>query len=223
MLYYLDESTKLEEIGAFFQIKSMSDGYDYNASNSIFAMDRLSNNEIPVFEPNLNSFVLKPKAKLTDVISAGYASGKGFLLNDKVKLLLQRFTIDKGIYYPATVIYKKQNLFYSFLYIASYLIKNEGLVDFQKSFFVEKKIFEIIDTKRFENFDNMLDYGRQMNPVHEFEIGKVFLRKEVRKLDMFRIGYGDNNIIISERLKDEIEAQKITGVKFTKVENIFIE
>src|SRR5687768_18461238 len=95
MLYYLDESTKIEEIGAFFQIKSMSDGYDYNASNSIFAMDRLSNNEIPVFEPNLNSFVLKPKAKLTDVISAGYASGKGFLLNDKVKLRSEERRVGK--------------------------------------------------------------------------------------------------------------------------------
>src|SRR5688572_2879645 len=222
MLYFLENSTNLNDVGAYFQVKSMSDGYDYNASNSIFAVDRLSNDEIPVFEPDLNSFVLKPKAKLTDVISTGYASDKGFLLNDKVKLLLQRFTIDKGIYYPATVIYKKQNLFYSFLYIASYLIEKE-IITFSKSSFFEKKISEILKKMSFDSFDGMLTYGKKKNPVHVIEHEYLFLKKEVLEIDMFRIGYVDIKIIISERLKGEFEAQKITGVKFTKVENIFIE
>ena len=222
MLYHLEVSTNLEEIGAFFQVKSMSAGYDYTASNSIQAMDRLKNSEFPAFTPNLDSFLLKPKSKMTDIISTGYASSKGFLVSEKVKDLLNGFLIDKSIIFPASVFYKKRRYEYSFVYIASYIIKN-SLVDFLKSFFVEKKIFEILNTKRFEDYDDMLDYSRKMDPIHELKLEKAFLKKEVLKFDMFRIGHGNNSIIVSERLKGEFEAQKITGVKFTEVQNVFIE
>lgn len=59
--------------------------------------------------------------------------------------------------------------------------------------------------------------------MHEIAHEYLFLKKEALEIDMFRIGYVDNSIIGSERLKDEFEGQKITGVKFSKVENIFIE
>jgi hypothetical protein len=59
----------------------MTSDYDYNASDSVHA---LSNhyNKLPAFEPNLNSFVLHARAKLTDLISVAVAYG-GFLLSER--------------------------------------------------------------------------------------------------------------------------------------------
>lgn len=221
MLNFLEPSTDIKEIGAYFQVKSMSEEYDYNASNSISAMSSLVNDEVPSFIPNLESFVLKPKAKLTDIISTGYASDKGFLISDKAKSILKIYNIDKGIYYPATVEYKGQKFPYSFLYIASYFIENE-MIDFPRSEFIEKKISEIINNVTFDNFEQMIAYARKINPVHEIGFEKIFLKKEVSNFDMFRLGYVDNNIIVSERLKKDLKAQGITGIKFTDVENIFL-
>jgi hypothetical protein len=220
MLYFLETSTDIKEIGAYFQVKSMSEGYDYNTLNSISAMSSLGNDEVPSFIPDLENFVLKPKAKLTDIISTGYASDKGFLISDKARSIFKIYNIDKGIYYPAGVEYKGQKFAYSFLYVASYLIENE-MIDFPRSKFTEKKISEIINNVSFDNFEQMMAYSRKKNPIHEIGFEKIHLKKEISNLDMFRIGYVDNNIIVSERLKKDLKAQGITGIKFTDVENIF--
>jgi hypothetical protein len=41
---------------------------------------------------------------LTDAISAGYIGGRGLLVSDRFKKLLQKFNLTNHIFYPATVI-----------------------------------------------------------------------------------------------------------------------
>jgi hypothetical protein len=82
------------------------------------------------------------------------------------------------------------------------------MVAFSKSVFFEKKISEIIRIMSFDNFDNMMTYGKKKNPVHEIVHEYLFLKKEALEIDMFRIGYVDNSIIVSERLKTSLKHRK---------------
>lgn len=95
--YTLTEAT--EGVGVFPQHQSMSEGYDYNAPNSIRHLPLYTPAD---FEPNLNTIIIEPGAKKTDLLSSSVFVG-AFLVSTKFKTLLQGFTLAPHTFYPAPI------------------------------------------------------------------------------------------------------------------------
>ena len=109
MKYYALKNSTAKEIGKEYpQTDGMGDGYSFSAVNSISNLPHL---EMPDFTPNLDYFNLDKKAKLTDFISTALINAEGFIVNDRVKNVLDNFNLAPHRFYPAKLLHN--NKFYT--------------------------------------------------------------------------------------------------------------
>jgi hypothetical protein len=116
MLYYkFAAAVDTPETGPEYpQIQKMAPGYDYDASNSVYALSK-EYLKLPEYAPNLDYFILASKAKPTDLLSAAVIYG-GFLVSEKFKNLLERFQLPTHKFYPAQVKWRKEFLNYFWMH-----------------------------------------------------------------------------------------------------------
>ncbi len=211
--YNISNAAGTKETGMEYpQVKSMSKGYDLNASNSVWALHEVRNQK-PLFKPNLDSFVLYKKAGLTDVISAGYIGGRGLLISDRFKKLLQKFNLTKHIFFRATVLKEES----SHQYFWMHLVESDyrQYVVFSKTKFSNKPRLKLKD---------YYDYTRYDKEKDQFGILRsdfVTLNKDFdRSLDLFMISAFDQNLYASDRLVERIKDVGITGLQIEKAKNL---
>jgi hypothetical protein len=213
--YGIKETTSLKEIGEFPQIQNMSNGYDFDASNSVYQL-HAARNTVPKFEPNLDSFVLHSSAKLTDVLSASPISGMGLILSAKSKNILDRYNLIENRYYPASILFQNQlikNEYYWF-HLVSTLDRN---IFFSQSYFKRSGGDSLV-------LNDYNHYLRERERLGKFVIIKASKMKmkmnDVAKYDLFMIPKLDSIIYVSERLKNELINSGVTGLEFFEMDNI---
>lgn len=221
--YILKPATDTPETGSQYpQVQKMAPGYDYKASNSVHALSR-EFEKFPEYEPNLDYFIVHGKAKLSDLLSVAVIHG-GFLVSERFKNVLEQFNLAPHKFYPAKVQFRKQFHQYYWMHIISDLTDQ---VDYPKStFFVYHNYSKNIGYTEVKSKEELIQKEkslRENNPGKTLAIWseKISLTSSFnRAADLFKIGNFDSSYYISEKLKNKIISEKITGCYITPAHNL---
>lgn len=207
--YILSNSTDEKIVGDIPQVR-MGPEYNFDKSNSIRDISRY---HFPEFEPDLSFFVTTPKAKLTDVITvSGLISAKGFLINEKVKNILDNHKLVSRKYYVAKVYHKNQSLPYYWWHVVSDLTH---CIDYNQTTFMIKRLFKVeVDNFTIVSSEDLKKKKYEIGTLKNMVPNKLVLNNAFDKtLDLFIIGGFNDEIFISEKLKLELEQQKVSGIQ----------
>ncbi|MEP0265150.1 DUF1629 domain-containing protein [Dokdonia sp.] len=162
---------------------------------------------------DLTKFKTHNKAKMTDCMSTRFFSTDGFFISDKLSKLLNRFDLENSQLLDCLITNKDQHHNY---YLLSFLDAKD-IFNYKKSIFgivsgldkVDKSIeLKFNDSEELKNKKKELYF--ETNGENTITPLKIILTKNV---DLFKSSI-DKSILISERLKNDIEKNKITGFDF---------
>ena len=222
MTYYIFKpASNTTETGSVYpQVQKMSPGYNYKAHNSVHALSD------EVDEPNLDYFVVHNKAKLSDLLSVSVIHG-GFLVSKTFKELLERFHLPNHRFYPARVYHRRKFYEYYWMHIICNLTDE---VNYEKSAFkIYYNYAHNLGSINVYSKEDLLEKKEKVkadNPGKNVTIWgeKLYLKDSFNtSLDLFEIGTFDANTYIANRLKEEIEAQKITGCFTAPASNLCLK
>ena len=191
----------------------MKPGYDYDSPQSVYKLGRCYKT-LPDFVPDLDGFVLHSKAKPTDFLSTSLTS-RGYIINEKVKNILQNFKLPLHAFYPIELRYKKQLVDkYYWLHVICDLT---GIVDYSAStFFIYKDYSYDLGVIKVSSKEELLQKRsviEEKNKGHNVTIWAKSLRLiEKVEYDFFKIGIYDSNKYISQKLYDTFNQEKTTGI-----------
>jgi hypothetical protein len=211
-------STNIKEIGSYPQIQSMTKNYDYDSNSSVYRLNNFKN-KIPEFKPNLNSFVLDNHAKPTDVLSSAFLGSFGILINSKINKILSQFKLINHTKYLASVYFPKDDSILEYYWL-HFLSNLEKKIDYKESFFYSSG-------KHFLTIPNYESYIEQKDSLGKFKklYAKEIVIKEkfIKHYDLFNIPEIDSSIYISEKLKNVLVKENVTGVDIDQQKILKIE
>lgn len=225
--FVLDFACGTSETGPEYpQVQEMGKRYDYDGSNSIYALED-SRSELPDFTPDLDHFVLHKKAKPTDLISNSVNNITGFLLSGNFQKLLSDYNLGKHKFYQAKVMHQNSQLKdYFWLQL---VIDFSAEVDFSRSEFFIFEDFEV--DKGAIKISSWKDYDSKSKDLKKKERNKslaiwakriVMNEKFDRGLDLFSIDRFSLGFFISEKLADGILKAKLSGIEIKDTDLINI-
>lgn len=228
--FILKEACATKETGPVYpQIQKWKPGYDDGKPDSFYSYWKASKGgEFPEFEPNMDSLIMHTRAKPTDMVSSGVSLG--FVISEKLKSIFQDFQLPPHRYFPAKIIHKKVPLDgYYFMHIISNYI---DFVDYKKTTFF---------TCGFNNIDPMPipitskeDFIKKAEELQDDSFIKKLPYRSIhsnhicfngdfdRNLDLFEIGRFNINFYISEKLKNALTENGITGCNIKPTEDLII-
>lgn len=229
MSYYtLETACNTSETGpAFPQIQKLKPGYNDKKSNSIYSYLKKSVNDFSDEVPDLDGFIMQPQAKLTDFLSNSITK-PGFFVSKKVKSIFENHNLMPHRFYPAVVTLRKKsipNYFWAHM-IADFT----EFIDYANSCFFIYKHYHLDDGDI--NISSLDDYFakrtqlRNDNPNINITIWakKIWLKPSffAKELDIFKIGLFDSNFYISQKLRNSLIDNKITGCDIQLTDKIVI-
>ncbi len=219
MKYYkISDLIDLKVIGNYPQIEEVK-CYCDPIEDPLF-IDNIGYKKID-FIPKTPIGILNKNVKLTDSLTSpcmGYT--KKLIINDKFKSLLDKFGNGNFQAFRAEIeISKKENIFYWVLNPTSF---NYEEIDFNNSeIFLLKDLFEKeekLDISTLEVFNKEKERVEKIGYPYQFLIEKLMLNPKSNQhfiiIDNLSNGIG---YFVSEKLKNEIEEKKITGIKFDEL------
>ncbi len=218
MYYILGEAAGTDETGPEYpQAQEMVEAYSYDAPDSIYITSYHDGVELPC-TPNLNAIKVMSRAKLTDLLSVAMLSTSGLLISRRMQLLLQDFVLVNHKFYPATIKHKKE-LFddkYVYLHLISDL---REFVDYKRSVFYSS-VSGYNGNLRFESKDDTLAYYEVEDRRHTLRSKQIAFLPSFINYDLFYISNFNKNIYISQKLRDHLLANHVTGASFTLANDI---
>jgi hypothetical protein len=217
------------DVQSFYGERIASDANGENIPNAEFYFNKISQSEIlfpiPVFDYFfLESFDTKEywEWKLCDVYKFTRTAGliKGWLISEKLKLLLENYCLPNPYYfYPSKLLYKGEKLDYYIFQFTGKLIYKQTLdyVNYPASIFVdpEKKIDVIVNDKNnfLSEYDRIYKENRSLKKIVQ---NKKLVLKE--SLDFFPMSSLSMENIVSEKLKNAMEENSIEGFEFSELD-----
>ena len=209
-----------EGIKQFPQITEMSLDYNFDAYNSVSFLNKFYGKKLD-FNPNFDHFVLDSHIELTDVLSFSRVYPEtGFIATKKVIDILTNsdIKISETMTYPVRIRYKDDFLKdYFWIHLCETF---RDKIDYSNSWFEKTDfLFQNKEKVRLSGYDNFLEVNKQ---IRQDKVGRLIFPHEITFLsplenDMFSLGIGIYEWIISERLKQRLEVSGITGFEFIKV------
>lgn len=224
--YIVNESLNESIVGNDYpQAYKFIKGYDPEAPNAIFSMYNYRST-FPDYIPELDGIMLSGSAKLTDFVSQGFSSNF-HIVSEKAKTILEKHRLCSHQFYPLGLYKRKiKQSYYLFKPISDYL----DFIDYKKTAFVEYNIStgEKVETNEVTSKEKILEINNKLENQKDISWciwgDKIVMSKYFdNKLDYFKIGRIDSNIYVSERLKNEIESNDLTGWEFTPATNLIVE
>ena len=218
--FFINNSLDNKIVGDYNQVISAIHNCDVWA-NPMF-IDRIDFVKID-FEPITSYAILEKKAKLTDLVNAcSIGFSLKLLMSNKLKVILEKKSINKCQFFKSPVIYKNEKV-NDYWILHPYLF-NLNYIDFNKSDInvrIRKKEggTELIKTQvnTLEGFLNIVDFHKERMEI--ISINKIYLNESVNE-DFFILRHVEGGIkyIVSEKLKKEIEDAGFTGIEFQPIE-----
>jgi len=214
--YILDHSTEAKIVGTQCpQIQKMVKGYDEEASNSIYLLDKYYE-ELPPFTPNLDAFQLHARSKPTDLLTNVFSNG--LVISKKLKQIFEQYKLCKHTFFEATLQHKVKvyNNYYWLHVVSDYT----DYVDYSNSkFFIYSNFLHNLG---YIKIDSKADYATKREKVKKDNPGKTIAIWSERikfipnfyeyHLDFFKVGTFSSNIFISDKLADTLLQNNITGI-----------
>lgn len=210
------------------QITKISDSEDLK--NKLKQIDN-SPTVLSEVHNRLEYFILNNSAKITDAISTNVInSNDGILISDRFKNLLEEnFLLCSHAYYPATVMHKnKAYTNYFFLHLKPFLDQRHIIeyADIPSSlFYIGNLIGSKIHEVTFKTIEEIQEtrqkvFNENSNLVYS---GYLTFNNQLSNIDLFVIHFCDYNLYISERLKNKLNSEKITGLSIINTNKIIIK
>jgi hypothetical protein len=204
-------------VGKFFQSETIVYNYE-NIDNPKF-LNNIYFKEVD-FDPIVPIPILHKKAKITDLISNVNAGGNlHLIISEKLKNIIEKYRTKGLQFFKTSVI--KENIEYDDYFSINIYESNMEFIDFVKSNInvrVRKKGGGTesikIQVNSLEEFLSIVDFHKEKMEL--VTIDNIFLNNQVNK-DFFMLK-NRVNIIVSEKLKQEIEDAGCTGLEFQPIE-----
>lgn len=215
MIYILREALNPSEIGHTFpQVQNTIGGSPYN----------LPPQDRPATDLNIPVFLLHSKSKKIDYISCSN-SFFGMLVSPKLKNLLIKHKLPAHQVFPAKI--KHYNKYYDYFLINIY---EDALhyIDFEASRFYQGTAAgswtKDININSIEEYTRMSKNMPQMSDGMDtfVLISELRLREDIIDTDVFRLRRLLTHYFVSEKLKNELIENHITGVDFIPVDQLKI-
>jgi hypothetical protein len=223
MNYFILSNSTGKDIGKKYpQTDGMGGLYPFGDKDSI---SNLTSFQIPDFTPNLNYFNIHKSAKLTDFVSTGLITAKGFLVSKKAKITLEQFNLPKHKFYPAKLLYKDK--FYEDYYWMHLGEDFTDYIEFDKTEFITKNQppWDVenwdykITTIDIPNIDTLLSIkSKYAGSFTIIEPRSLFFNSKFNKeIDLIAISaIQDGIVLISEKLREALTNQNIDGIQVYK-------
>lgn len=221
MKYYkLILETDTEKIGNVDGIQS--DIVGYGDMQSELLMNKSLYEPINIDE--ITSLTIDEKAIVTDVISTGTLSLKGFIVNEKFKEIITKYSLADTQFIKAAFFNKPDIKGYYFMFFNSDFTNNinYSLTKFgikENSFFSNKVTMSELESSK-NNLKSIIALDKEYAGSIKKSVVPVdkYVFKEAISYDVFRIGHFDLFFYFSERVKREIESSELTGFYFVETE-----
>ncbi len=219
--YLIGTSTDEKEIGVYHQIFNMGEEC-HNGLNGPRSMKNLVSWRFPEQPPQLDYLIMAKRAKLTDVLSVGFISARGYLVSERLKQLLEGFNLMPHRFYPGKVEYKGTLFNYYFLHL---VCDSYRLIDFEKTkFYITTSGVKTNDNLIIKYEEDLKKMRKEMPMSKSIKAEKLYFSTffENQPLDLFYFIGLHPDIFISEKLKTALEVMDITGLNI-KEQNIISE
>ncbi|WP_195652690.1 imm11 family protein [Bacteroides cellulosilyticus] len=227
MKYFIVEDSLDEKVVGkdFPQAYKFIKGYNPDAPNMLFSIYKYRKS-FPDYIPDLDGIMLSGSAKLTNIVSNGF-SPFFFIIDERVKQLLEQYKLCPHRFYPLGLYKRKVKYNYFLLYIVSNYI---DYVDCAKTSFIEyniasgKKFGDVFIKSKDELFQKRDEIKKEKGYTQTIWGNRIVMNDQFdSELDFFTITRIDGRQYISERLKNAIEANGLTGWVFTPATNLVVE
>lgn len=214
-MFRFEPKAESPEIGNVYpQISEVTLGYDMDGPQG-FAKYFSSPFGNVDGEIDLDCFVLSEQANPTDLISSSFLGVCGHIVSPKLSKLLAKFSLahieifDIGIYYHGDYLEG-----YKFLFFKQPSLE---VVNFGKSKFLKKSILprksEEIQVRTLNDY---LKFEKQLGSRETINADPLVFEEKI-EFDFFTLGRLFHQTIVSERLKEALILENITGVKISRI------
>ncbi|MDR1199399.1 MAG: hypothetical protein LBK94_10410, partial [Prevotellaceae bacterium] len=196
--------------------------YNPDGMHAIFELYKY-HTEFPDFTPDLSGIMLSGRAKLTDFVSNGFTSNSK-IISPRTKEILEKFNLCRHRFYDMILHVRKVPYKYYWMHIIS---DYSDFVDYKETTFFEKYVFSKRGNQVKADSKKELLEKREIleknNPGKYVTIwgDNIVMNSEFNKeLDFFEICIIDGSLYVSERLKEEIIRNNLTGLEFIPAEKL---
>lgn len=225
MEFYVVKDTTDEKVAgiADFQVYGFIKEYNPNASYALYELYEYKTS-FPNFIPNLDGMKLSGGSKLTDFLSNSFQT---IIISPQAKMIMEKFNLCPHRFYPMSVYARRKKIDYFWLKLVS---DYSDYVDYKKSTFVEynigsEKIFNYVSVISKED----LLQKRKIVKDKTGDILQTIWGENIvmnnsfdNDLDFFIISTIDSSTYISNRLKNAVESNGLTGWEFIPANNLVI-
>lgn len=202
-VYLLKPAVDTVETGRTYPAVQSYDDYNFKAYNS---MHTLRTGMFPEHTPDIR-FKLSPGAKLTDLLSQAAISGNGLLLSKRFKELIEYFNIADHVFYPAIV--ESDGIVHEYYWLHVVWMEGTFFVDYKTTKFNVTRFGKIIEPIEISSYEDLKNKAIALNRKAMIYAKEIVMR--LPKFDIFPKPI-NGGLIITEKVKRQIEASNLTGV-----------
>jgi hypothetical protein len=207
MKYYIIHNSTGEDVGKVFPQISFINQQD------AFSLEFDKFVKIPTLIAKTNR-----GTKITDSMSEASISGSGILINNKIKSILLCFNLMPHKFYEVIIETKKESMSYYWLHF----IKQDSVlqnIDYPKSKFYWTEYGYKEQNLSLKSYKDYLQKKKERDFMWGISANNiVFTGKFDENLDFFHLAtlFTPKMLFISERLKNALIENKITGIEITE-------
>ena len=211
--YELETSVDLKVIGTYPQGDGMIKGYNFDSLTSVDNFAEFKGRACD-FIPDLR-YKLNSKARPTDFLSGCLGAGGDLVVSERIHTLLAKYVLGPHQVFEASVESQKKPL--GRFCRLHFLYTLEPEIEFKESIFMYGgKLLESIDS-----YDAYKSFREVRDPLGLTRTQKtVVSREKFGHFDLFVIGFFDQKVYVSERLKEELRDHDVTGITLKSTRHI---
>jgi hypothetical protein len=211
-------SLELEKKGNFARRDFVPPEYDYDSPHS---EGNLSQFELPDYEPQFSDLILTKQSVLTDFVGDGGAIGSaGFIVSNRVKMILSDFKLGPHRFYPLRLVSLKEKKAIEghYFWLQIVIVDYFDWIDYKNSKFVIrnrlKKTDEDLEVNKAKDLKKLTDEF-DIGSMRSIAFSKIVLNEkyEQNAYDLFYLFHVARPAIVSKKLKDRLNEEKITGLE----------
>ena len=217
MNYYKIQTRLINKVVGFTASNHMISGYNFNDENSVYNIPPRGKIK---FTPNLYGIELLKRAKLMDIIGSVPVPKAGITISNKLLQIIKKFSIPlETQIFDATVIFNNEEYNYYYFYI--YDAKEDKMVDWNQSYFIEKNFSESIGEELQTTKSALINM--QTEDFKLFEPTKLVLNSNFIQSGIFKLDHTFYGYYITEELKNDIEKIGCIGIDFIPIDKLGFE